>query len=232
MRGRLEVSESVGSTQDIAREMPHGSVVTALRQTAGRGRLGRSWADTGDDGVALSMVLEDGGGPAFSCAVALAAAEAIEEIAPSLSVQVKWPNDLMLNSRKCGGILIERVNQPGGAAVLVVGIGINVSHTEFPPELEGRATSLRLCGAMVDRLGLLGHLLPSLWQLNRWNGPFPSAQFVRRDWLRGRTCRMATASGEVRGRVCSVDPLRGLEVESDSGSCWLPAATTSVLASD
>ena len=110
---------SVTSTQEVARDLPIGSVVVADHQTAGRGRLDRRWDAPSGSALLASFVLEPH--PLLSLAAGVAAAEACGP-----DVRLKWPNDLMLRGRKLGGILVE---VSGGKAV--VGIGINL--TSAPP---------------------------------------------------------------------------------------------------
>ncbi len=106
--------QSVGSTQDVARELPIGSVVVADHQTAGRGRLSRTWEAPPGSGLNASFVLK--ASPLLSLAAGVAAAQACGP-----AVRLKWPNDLLLGERKLGGILIEVSGQKA-----VVGIGINL----------------------------------------------------------------------------------------------------------
>jgi BirA family biotin operon repressor/biotin-[acetyl-CoA-carboxylase] ligase len=110
---------SVTSTQEVARDLPIGSVVVADHQTAGRGRLDRRWVSPPRAALLASFVLEPH--PLLSLAAGVAAAEACGP-----AVRLKWPNDLMLRGRKLGGVLVE---VSGGKAV--VGIGINL--TSAPP---------------------------------------------------------------------------------------------------
>jgi BirA family biotin operon repressor/biotin-[acetyl-CoA-carboxylase] ligase len=112
--------ESVASTQDLARTLPIGSVVVAAHQTAGRGRLDRRWDAPPGTALLASFVLP--ASPLLSLAAGVAAARACGD-----GVQLKWPNDLLLDGRKLGGILVE-VLGPKAA----VGIGINLSWA--PPE--------------------------------------------------------------------------------------------------
>src|SRR5258707_11137636 len=106
---------SVTSTQDVAREMPIGSVVVADHQTAGRGRLAHRWEAPPGTALLVSFVLAPN--PLLSLAAGVAAAEACGR-----GVRLKWPNDLLLDGRKVGGILVEA--SPSRA---VCGIGINLS---------------------------------------------------------------------------------------------------------
>lgn len=106
---------SVTSTQDVARELPIGSIVIADHQTAGRGRLDRRWEAPSGTALLVSFVLSPN--PLLSLAAGVAAAEACGP-----KVRLKWPNDLLLDDRKLGGILVE-----AGPARAVCGIGINLT---------------------------------------------------------------------------------------------------------
>lgn len=208
---RAVVVRETGSTQDLARGRAEGDVVVAWRQTSGRGRDGRTWADTGLGGVAVTAVAAVHG-PWIALAAGVAAAEAIERVAPSIAVGLKWPNDLMIAGRKVGGVLIER---DGDASL--IGIGINVSQPSFDGELATRATSLAIAGACVDRLVLLEALLP---RLDHWlaAGESPTiGAFQQRDMLRGRVVRLSAAGAIVEGVVESIDPLVAIRIRRSDG---------------
>src|SRR6478735_9756963 len=139
---------STDSTNTRARELaaagaPHGTVVTATEQTAGRGRLGRSWTAPPGKALLYSAIvrpLEDRH-TMLPLAVPLAVCEAAEQLNPGLDCKVKWPNDIHAKGRKLAGVLIEARPQDSWA---VIGIGLNlfIEDHEFPPELRDRATSI------------------------------------------------------------------------------------------
>ncbi|MBS1843774.1 MAG: biotin--[acetyl-CoA-carboxylase] ligase [Actinobacteria bacterium] len=136
----------VGSTNTVARELaaggaPHGTVVTAAEQTAGRGRQGRTWTAPPDSALLYSAVVRpiEPRHAVLPLAVALAVCETAEVLRPEIECQVKWPNDIHLEGRKLAGILIEARPQDGWA---VLGVGLNLSIAEFPEELRDRAISL------------------------------------------------------------------------------------------
>ena len=223
----IVVVEESPSTQDLARAA-HGEAGTAcfaLRQTAGRGRLGRAWADTQDDGIAVTFVLPVAAPEVLAMRSAVAAARAIGGFVPSSGI--KWPNDVVIDGRKAAGVLVECAD-----GLAFVGIGINVAQRAFPPELDAHATSLARAGATADRLDValaLVRAVEDAWAL----GPGPLAAAYRSlDRLSGRTCRFRTPDGIVEGRVVTVDPERGIEVATASGPRFLPAATTSVVPPD
>lgn len=135
-----------------------GAVVVAEEQTAGQGRLGRGWHSEREAGLYATVVLRpnlsEENARVLAMALGLAAAEAIARAA-GLRTDLRWPNDVLLGEKKCAGILV----QSEGPAFLA-GIGINVNHTAFPPELVDLATSLRLAsGRPQSRESLLIHLL-------------------------------------------------------------------------
>jgi BirA family biotin operon repressor/biotin-[acetyl-CoA-carboxylase] ligase len=158
--GHLQHFASVPSTNELALQAAqsgarHG-VWIADRQTAGRGRGSHIWHSPASDGlymtalVAPAIPMQRALGLSFTTAIAVQSAIAsVAGFRVRDQIDIRWPNDLLLNGKKCGGILIETSAQPApasGPAMLryaVVGIGINVNHTHFPPEIDAIATSLR-----------------------------------------------------------------------------------------
>jgi BirA family biotin operon repressor/biotin-[acetyl-CoA-carboxylase] ligase len=132
--------ESVTSTQDVARELPIGSIVIADHQTAGRGRLDRRWEAPAGTALLVSFVLELN--PVLSLAAGVAAAEACGP-----SVRLKWPNDLLLDGRKLGGILVEATPHKA-----MCGVGINLT---WAPEGGAMLSTERstLLERLIERLG-------------------------------------------------------------------------------
>lgn len=153
---------------------PSGAVLVAEEQTAGRGRLGRSWTAPPRSGLAVSVLLRpDVPGAQWGwlpLLVGLAAVRAVERTASRASegasaasgprVGLKWPNDVMLDDRKAGGVLVERVETTDGPAA-VAGLGLNVSLAEDELPVP-QATSLQLAGLAVDRDPLLRAYLRGL----------------------------------------------------------------------
>jgi len=138
-----------------------GTAVVAEEQTAGQGRHGRAWHSERGAGLYVTIVLQLplplDDVPVLTLALGLATAEAIAR-SSGLACDLRWPNDVLLDGRKCAGILV----QTSGAAFLV-GIGINVNHSAFPAELARSATSLRLVsGVEHSREALLEALLVSV----------------------------------------------------------------------
>ncbi len=131
------------STQELLRDtaLPEGAVAVAEHQTAGRGRLGRTWEDAAGSSLLCSVLLRPRGGvlPQLSLVAALATAEAVEELTRQ-EAKVKWPNDVLVDGRKVAGILLEHA-----AGAVVAGIGVNVGqeHGELPEVARTPPGSLR-----------------------------------------------------------------------------------------
>jgi BirA family biotin operon repressor/biotin-[acetyl-CoA-carboxylase] ligase len=155
--GKVHHLASVGSTNALAVEAaqadaPHGSVWVADEQIAGRGRSNHDWHSVAGDGLYVSVLLRPEMALVdalwLSLATGLAAQAAISSVT-GLIPDIRWPNDLLISNKKCGGILVEtsaftsRPNTPPKLRYAVIGVGINVNHRSFPVELETVATSLR-----------------------------------------------------------------------------------------
>jgi BirA family biotin operon repressor/biotin-[acetyl-CoA-carboxylase] ligase len=203
------------STNQRARELagagaPHGTLVTAAEQTAGRGRQGRTWVAPPARALLMSLILRHPGR-----LLPLAAGVAVAEVAGPQAV-VKWPNDVQVDGRKVAGILVEGRPQEGWA---VLGIGLNVALApeDFPAELKETAGTLGLAPEALE---------PTLWQLlqqlERWLGTDEAAvlKAVRaRDALAGRQVSWAGGTGRAGG----IDGDGRLVVLTDAGRIVLDA---------
>lgn len=155
---------ATSSTNDVARRLAEagaeaGTVVLADTQTAGRGRLGRSWWSPPEGAILMSIVLRPRADlsrvPGLTLEAGLAVAEVL--IARGVHARLKWPNDVQVRGLKIAGILCELAEDGHGAPVVIVGIGLNanVCASDFPDALQGLATSVREeLGAPVDRTAL------------------------------------------------------------------------------
>lgn len=159
---------------------PHGTLVTASAQAAGRGRQGRAWTAPPGRALLMSVVVRDPS-PLLSLTAAVAVADVCA--ARGLSVQIKWPNDVLLAGRKISGILVEGRPQERWA---VLGIGLNVAlrPDDFPPELRDRAGTLGL--TPVDVEPVLAELLRALAARLDGSDADVLAAWRARDWLLGR----------------------------------------------
>jgi BirA family biotin operon repressor/biotin-[acetyl-CoA-carboxylase] ligase len=206
---------ATGSTNARARELaahgaPHGTLVTAREQTAGRGRQGRTWVAPPGRALLCSVIVR--GPPRL---LPLVAGAAVAEVAGA-DAQVKWPNDVLIDGRKVAGILVEGRPAEGWA---VIGIGLNVALgvDELPPELRDTAGTLGLDPNEVE--SVLDRLLESL---DRWLSAGDQAvlEAIRaRDALRGQPVRWAGGSGIADG----LDEGGRLKVRTDRGELALDA---------
>jgi BirA family biotin operon repressor/biotin-[acetyl-CoA-carboxylase] ligase len=169
--GQLHFSPVTGSTNTDAMAAArgnavHGSVYFCDEQTAGRGRGDHRWRSAAGEGLYVSVILRPQLPMArfalLPLAVGLAAADAVSAVS-GLTVDLRWPNDLLLGPRKMGGILVESRVQTMGTEFAVVGIGMNVHQRGFEPGLDTQATSLDMeTGRRIERQSLLAVLLKSL----------------------------------------------------------------------
>ena len=223
--GHLLHFAEVASTNDLALEAAQSGVPTGVwiadAQTAGRGRGGHGWHSTLGDGLYVSALFRPRlpASPLTASRLALtaglAAWEAIREVS-GITVDIRWPNDLVTRpegaerSRKLGGVLVETAVAPSrgtGPALLrhaVIGIGINVAHRGFSPELSGLATSLFLEGwAVPDRQPLLISLLDRLDLYMRSQEDGYASQedgYAGQDMGPGVLSRLGEASTWLRGK--------------------------------
>jgi BirA family biotin operon repressor/biotin-[acetyl-CoA-carboxylase] ligase len=174
---------------------PHGSVYFADEQRAGRGRGDHAWQSAAGDGLYVSVLLRPpipaDRLPLLPLSAGLAAAEAIRAVA-GLTVDLRWPNDLLIGPRKVGGILVESKISSGLVDFAVVGIGINVHQRNFALDLSTPATTLDLeAGRSIPRQNLLLSLLKSLESETRMLAdPAASVKIPARveqasSWIRG-----------------------------------------------
>jgi len=156
------------STNRIGMELgyagePEGAVVLAEEQSAGRGRAGRAWHSERAAGIYVTLLLRPKISPVQALLLTMMAglsAHAAIQAQTGLQPDLKWPNDMMLNGKKLGGILTEMYADTSQVRFVIVGVGINVNQQKFPGELGGIATSLRLeTGKHHSRLELLARLL-------------------------------------------------------------------------
>jgi BirA family transcriptional regulator, biotin operon repressor / biotin---[acetyl-CoA-carboxylase] ligase len=229
---RIEWRAEVDSTQRVARDLaragaPAGTIVIAEAQTAGRGRLGRSWHSPSGVNLYLSAILRPPIAPALVPQLALVAGLAVAECVRAetgLAAAIKWPNDVLVQGRKVAGILTEMEAEMERVHHVVAGIGVNLNaaRAAFPGELRARATSLRLAaGRPVDRAAFTGHLLAAL---EARYGSYLARGFsaMRDDWesyscLTGRRVRVTAADGTTSGEVLGIDTDGALRLRDREG---------------
>ena len=240
---QVEVVEEAGSTNVLVAERaraggPEGLVILAEHQTAGRGRLDRTWETPPRSALTFSVLLRPtvpaASWPWLPLLTGYEVSKALR--AAGFEASVKWPNDVLLGDRKVAGILVERVETPSGPAA-VIGIGLNVGMTadELPV---AEATSLAVeagtevraqrasKAAVPDRTDLLGLLLDTLWEgYVVWQeGGDAAAEHLAASYAGacstiGRQVRVELPSGEVLvGTATGIDPSGRLEVDGTAVS--------------
>jgi BirA family biotin operon repressor/biotin-[acetyl-CoA-carboxylase] ligase len=214
--------ESITSTMHEAAALAaagcaSGTAVVAEEQTAGQGRHGHTWHSEPGSGLYVSVVLRLSPQPLLTLALGLATAEAIARVT-ELRPDLRWPNDIMLGEKKTAGILVQLVD-----TAAIAGIGINVNHPIFPPEIAHEATSLRLAaGHPHSREDLLRTLLPTIDSFCRMlveGGPKPILDLFEQHstYARGKRVQIDQPGGIITGTTAGLDPNGFLKLRTDDG---------------
>ncbi len=228
--GRLHHLPTTTSTSTLALQAastgyPEGHVWVADEQTAGRGRGGHAWHSEPRAGLYLSALLRPTLSPSnalhLSLATGLAVQAAVAELT-GLHPDLRWPNDLLLDTRKCAGILVETAVAAGTLRHAIIGIGLNVAHTAFPPPLADLATSLRLAtGRLFPREPLLAailrHLDREITQLQCTNPDILTRFAAASTWVHGKRVRVGEPPA-FTGTTAGLDPRGFLLVHADDGT--------------
>jgi BirA family biotin operon repressor/biotin-[acetyl-CoA-carboxylase] ligase len=219
------------STNRVAMELGNadeaeGTVVMAEEQIAGRGRAGRKWHSERGTGLYFTILLKPRLFPAQAPLLTMLAgisAYAAIQAQTGLAPELKWPNDLLLNGKKIGGILTEMYAEPNAVRFVIIGIGINVNQEKFPPELAGIATSLKKeSGKNTYRLELLVRLLTQFESdYNRFlreGGGFVVERFEKLStFAQGRRVRVDTGADSYVGTTAGLSPEGLLLVARENG---------------
>jgi BirA family biotin operon repressor/biotin-[acetyl-CoA-carboxylase] ligase len=214
----IDYFASVDSTMRAATGRPTGYVAIAGEQTAGQGRHGHAWHSEAGSGLYCSLVLEPKA--MLTLALGLATADAIAHAA-GVACDLRWPNDVMLGGKKAAGILVQL-----SGAIAIAGIGINLHHTAFPPELETIATSLKShTGREPDAAGIL---IALLHEVDRYAAESPEnilRLFTQASsYASGRRVRVDHADGAIVGTTAGLDASGFLIVRKDDGTDTLIVA--------
>jgi BirA family transcriptional regulator, biotin operon repressor / biotin---[acetyl-CoA-carboxylase] ligase len=203
---RIDWFESLDSTMiEARRNLQSGRIVGAEQQTAGIGRHGRKWISESGAGLYISMVLDAKPIPVVMLSLGLASRQAIG------CGDIRWPNDVLINGKKCAGVLAQLEGN-----TIIAGIGINVSQTEFPDDLETPATSLLLEGIAVSREDLLVALVESVDHYTRLSSDEILPQFTNASsYVFGKRVRVEAG---LEGITCGLDPAGFLRVREDNGT--------------
>ncbi|NPV45181.1 MAG: biotin--[acetyl-CoA-carboxylase] ligase [Firmicutes bacterium] len=205
-----------------------GTVVIAEEQTGGRGRRGRAWNAPFGMGIWVSVILRPQispvGASSLTLVAAVASAKAVRNVT-GLPVKIKWPNDLMLNSKKVGGILTELSAEIEVVNFIVVGIGINVNNESFPEELREIATSLKIEQAGKEKLDRVQLLCELLHRFEEGYSAFIAGRQkeILKQWkglsdTLGNIVRVIGPSSIIEGRAVDLDETGALLVEKEDGS--------------
>jgi BirA family transcriptional regulator, biotin operon repressor / biotin---[acetyl-CoA-carboxylase] ligase len=232
---RLDAFAQVGSTNDTAAALAtqgaaEGTAVLAVEQTGGRGRRQRAWLSP-VGGLWLSVVLRPDLSaeqwPLIGFAAGVGAARAVEEIAP-VRVGLKWPNDVMIDEKKIGGVLIEA---RGPAVIAGIGINANIPLDHFPPDLRASATSLLAILAHPVDLAALARVVleqfEAVYDLLALNPEGVLADWRKRDLTRGRQVRLS-GHEDLEGVAEDVDHTGALLVRTGAGIRRIVAGDVSV----
>jgi len=202
---------------------PEGSLVVAESQSKGRGRLGRSWNSPKFKGIYASVILKPQILPAAAPALALLAAVGIcggIEEAAGIHPEIKWPNDILLDGCKLGGILTELKAELDKVLFVVIGFGLNVNN-ERGELVEGAISIRQKTGAMVNRVELLQAILRGIerdYQVFRSKGTGPMLEkWKAHSVTLGRRVRVDCLNQHVEGEAVDIDSDGGLLVRRDSG---------------
>ena len=229
---RIDYYPTIDSTMRVAAALEPGDVVLAEEQRAGMGRHGHTWHSEAGSGIYCSMVLAPA--PVLTLALGLAAQDAIAE-STGISCDLRWPNDVMIADRKVAGILVQL-----SGAKAIAGIGINVNHESFPPELAGEATSLSRertrspglgggqsgAGASacqpcqpIPREPIIAALLRAAGEYLAYDTPAILRLFTRSSsYAAGRRVEVQQPGGVIRGVTAGLNPEGFLVVRRDDGT--------------
>jgi BirA family biotin operon repressor/biotin-[acetyl-CoA-carboxylase] ligase len=208
------------------RRIPEGTVIVAESQSAGRGRLGRSWYSEREAGIYFSMVLfpktPPSLAPLFTLGTAVAMHNAVERYS-GLDIDIKWPNDLLVGEKKFCGILSEIQAEVDLVKMMIIGVGLNANQEGLPDDIAGRATSLRIAsGRIQSRIEILLEFFQEFENIYldfERKGP----RGIIDQWTRfssfanGRKIEIHDGVRKIAGVTCGLNPLGALRIEQKGG---------------
>ncbi len=239
---KLFFFNSLDSTNACAKTLAstgaeEGTVVITEHQTAGRGRFGRTWLAESGSNLLFSLVIRPaleidkvGLLPFFAASGIALAIEAVS----GTHCECKWPNDVLLNGKKCCGILIESSFQKNVLDYAIIGVGLNVNQKSFGEGLDSKATSLRQeCGREFDRRDIFQHIMTSLESFypEVGTGNFDT---ILKEWkvrmtMFGKQITLTQGEEEIHGRVIALAPDGGLVLITPHGQRVCYAGDVTVL---
>jgi len=241
---KIHSYQSIGSTNNTAWQLaeqgaPEGTLVVAERQTAGRGRLGRSWYSPPRVGLWFSLVLRPEVQPSQAPGISLLTALALSQTIQSncgIEAKIKWPNDCQIAGKKVAGILTELSSELDRVNFVIVGVGLNVNQTksDFPRALRGKATSLAVESKHVchraEILALFLKEFEHFYLQFKKSGIAPFIKEIeRRMALLGQKVKLAVGKDIVTGKVAGLAENGALLLETKSGNYRAISGEVSVL---
>ena len=236
--------KALNSTNDLAfdlaeGEAPEGTLVVAEKQSKGKGRLGRSWFSSPKLGIWMSLILRPSilpsQAPGLSIATSLALVLTTKELT-GLPAFIKWPNDVIVNNRKFCGILTELSAELDKINFVILGVGINVNHTErdFPKNLRNIATSLRIeKGEQVSRVDFLKRFLEKFEKIYLQYKKTGLLTFkdecLRHSYLLGKKIKIQVGSEILEGKAENLDDNGALILRTKEGLKTITAGDVSLL---
>jgi BirA family transcriptional regulator, biotin operon repressor / biotin---[acetyl-CoA-carboxylase] ligase len=225
--------EECTSTQDIAHEIASegaedGTLIVAESQSAGKGRMARPWESTKVKGIWMTLIIRPNvlpqQAPQFTLIAAVAVVNAIRSICPDIHPEIKWPNDILINGKKCTGILTEMIAEMDRVKALLIGIGINVNQQvdDFPDELQSIATSLSIESQHeIERAELIAAIL---YNLEKYSDIYIQHGFqpIKTLWEEfsgtiGKRIKATTLRETIEGIAVGITEDGVLELKEDNG---------------
>ena len=226
----IQVFQQTSSTNDVLEKLARdgvqeGVVVFAESQTAGRGRLGRKWVSATGQGLWFSVLLRPEMPPASVTQLTIAAATAVARAIRSetgLTPQIKWPNDILIQNKKVVGILTELSAELDRVRYVVLGIGVDVNVTRFPPSVAGAATSLAAAsGKKFNRAEIAATILRELdadyARVTRGVFPTLAEEWEQQCITLGKRVQIHIGERTIAGRAESLDSDGALLLRTDHG---------------
>ncbi|MCT2537362.1 biotin--[acetyl-CoA-carboxylase] ligase [Aquibacillus koreensis] len=223
---------TIASTQTLAKQLAatgaeHGTIVIADEQTAGRGRMQRTWHSRKGEGIWMSLILRPEILPNKAPQITLLVATVIAEVLSNFNVKplIKWPNDILINDKKVSGILTEMQAEQDQIEFMVIGIGLNVNQSKdmFPADLKPIATSLKIqSGQKLDPIVMTQQILMKFEDVYE---KYISHGFdvLKGNWLKygyklGEKVYIQTAKRQWYGVIEGIEPDGALRIKNDDGS--------------
>lgn len=229
----IHYMEECATTQTIAHELARngaldGTVVIAETQTAGKGRMSRPWESTKGKGIWMTVIIKPDvlphQAPQFTLVAAVAIVNAMKSLYSNFTPVIKWPNDILVNGRKCTGILTEMIAEMDRVQALLIGIGINVNQQQedFPESLHSIATSLSIEeNALLNRAQLVGTILN---YLEKYSDLYISEGFgpIKKLWEEasgtiGKQIKATTLTDVISGKAIGITESGVLEIQLENG---------------